>query len=109
MRGKSLMNMHISVEEVENLDEFVRNGSYGSRSDAEILARNISLLIDDYISESPNLRIEKMEGGKNGSKFWITMQISTEEMEDCDELPVEDFLESDMMHAQIPSEGYCVY
>jgi len=34
MNGKSLVEMRIPVEEVENVDELVREGYYGCRSDA---------------------------------------------------------------------------
>jgi len=34
MNGKSLVEMQIPVEEVENIDELVREGYYGCRSDA---------------------------------------------------------------------------
>ena len=34
MNGKSLVEMQIQVEEVQNIDELVREGYYGCRSDA---------------------------------------------------------------------------
>ncbi|MCD6456350.1 MAG: hypothetical protein J7K81_06135 [Methanophagales archaeon] len=34
MNGKSLVEMQIPVEEVENIDELVSEGYYGCRSDA---------------------------------------------------------------------------
>jgi len=34
MNGKSLVEMQIPVEEVQNIDELVREGYYGCRSDA---------------------------------------------------------------------------
>ena len=34
MNGKNLVEMQIPVEEVENIDELVSEGYYGSRSDA---------------------------------------------------------------------------
>lgn len=34
MNGKNLVEMQIPVEEVENVDELVREGYYGCRSDA---------------------------------------------------------------------------
>ena len=34
MNGKSLVEMRIPVEEVENIDELVSEGYYGSRNDA---------------------------------------------------------------------------
>mgnify|MGYP001122198972 CR=1 FL=1 len=34
MNGKNLVEMQIPLEEVENVDELVREGYYGSRSDA---------------------------------------------------------------------------
>jgi len=34
MSDENLVNLHISAEEIENVDELVREGYYGSRSDA---------------------------------------------------------------------------
>ena len=34
MNGKSLVNLQIPADEIENVDELVRDGYYGSRSDA---------------------------------------------------------------------------
>jgi len=34
MNGESLVNLQIPADEIENVDELVRDGYYGSRSDA---------------------------------------------------------------------------
>ena len=46
MNGKSLVNLQISVEEVENIDGLVREGYYESRSDAirDIIKRGATYL-----------------------------------------------------------------
>ena len=46
MNGKSLVEMQIPVEEVENIDELVSEGYYGSRSDAirDIIRRGATYL-----------------------------------------------------------------
>jgi metal-responsive CopG/Arc/MetJ family transcriptional regulator len=50
MNGKSLVNLQIPVEEVENIDELVRDGYYGSRSDAisDIIKRGATHLRMSY-------------------------------------------------------------
>jgi Arc/MetJ-type ribon-helix-helix transcriptional regulator len=50
MNGKSLVEMQIPVEEVENIDELVREGYYGSRSDAirDIIRRGAAHLRSRY-------------------------------------------------------------
>ncbi len=79
MIGKNLVEMQIPVEEVENIDELVREGYYGCRSDAirDIIRRGATYLrlrlqcqkesermIDDY----------KMEAG-NGEKRIISPSL----------------------------------
>ena len=46
MIGKSLVEMQIPVEEVENIDELVSEGYYGCRSDAirDIIRRGATYL-----------------------------------------------------------------
>ncbi len=50
MNGKSLVEMKIPAEEVENVDELVREGYYGSRSDAiqDIIRRGAVQLRSRY-------------------------------------------------------------
>jgi len=50
MNGKSLVEMQIPVEEVENVDELVREGYYGCRSDAirDIIRRGAVQLRSRY-------------------------------------------------------------
>lgn len=46
MNGKSLVNMQIPADEIENVDELVRDGYYGCRSDAirDIIRRGATYL-----------------------------------------------------------------
>ena len=50
MNGKSLVEMQIPVEEVQNIDELVREGYYGCRSDAirDIIRRGATHLRMSY-------------------------------------------------------------
>nr|CBH39087.1 hypothetical protein BSM_25650 [uncultured archaeon] len=50
MNGKSLVEMQIPVEEVQNIDELVREGYYGCRSDAirDIIRRGATQLRMSY-------------------------------------------------------------
>ncbi len=50
MNGKSLVEMQIPVEEVENVDELVSEGYYGCRSDAirDIIRRGATHLRMSY-------------------------------------------------------------
>jgi len=50
MNGKSLVELQIPAEEVENVDELVREGYYGSRSDAirDIIRRGAAHLRSRY-------------------------------------------------------------
>ncbi len=50
MNGKSLVNVRIPAEEVENIDELVRDGYYESRSDAirDIIKRGAVYLRMSY-------------------------------------------------------------
>ena len=51
MNVKNLVEMQIPVEEVENVDELVREGYYGNRSDAirDIIRRGATYLRLRYI------------------------------------------------------------
>jgi len=50
MNGKSLVEMQIPAEEVENVDELVGEGYYGNRSDAirDIIRRGAAQLRSRY-------------------------------------------------------------
>ncbi len=50
MNGKSLVEMQIPADEIENVDELVRDGYYGSRSDAirDIIRRGATHLRMGY-------------------------------------------------------------
>jgi len=50
MNDKSLVELQIPVEEVENVDELVREGYYGNRSDAirDIIQRGAAHLRSRY-------------------------------------------------------------
>jgi len=50
MNGKNLVNMQIPADEIENVDELVRAGYYGSRSDAirDIIRRGAAYLRSRY-------------------------------------------------------------
>jgi len=50
MNGKNLVEMQIPTEEVENVDELVREGYYGCRSDAisDIIRRGSAQLRSRY-------------------------------------------------------------
>ena len=50
MNEKNLVEMQIPVEEVENIDELVREGYYGNRSDAiqDIIRRGAAQLRSRY-------------------------------------------------------------
>ena len=50
MNGKSLVELRIPTEEVENVDGLVRDGFYGSRSDAirDIIRRGAAQLRSRY-------------------------------------------------------------
>ena len=50
MNGKSLVEMQIPVEEVQNIDELVREGYYGNRSAAirDIIRRGAAHLRSRY-------------------------------------------------------------
>ncbi len=55
MNGKSLVEMQIPADEIENVDELVRDGYYGSRSDAirDIIRRGATHLRMSYLSTVP--------------------------------------------------------
>ncbi len=61
MNGKSLVNMQISVEEVENMEGAVRRGYSGSGVDTELLTLNVPLSVEKLVEESRNFKIVEME------------------------------------------------
>ena len=55
MNGKKLVEMKIPIEEIENIDELVREGYYGCRSDAicDIIRRGAVQLRSRYLCVKP--------------------------------------------------------
>ncbi|MDI6885650.1 MAG: ribbon-helix-helix domain-containing protein [archaeon] len=71
MDGKSLVELQIPVEEVENIDELVREGYYGCRSDAirDIIRRGAARVRAKYPLHAGNENrrgaVEEKETAKN--------------------------------------------
>lgn len=71
MDGKSLVELQIPVEEVENIDELVREGYYGCRSDAirDIIRRGAAHVRAKYPLHTGNEdrrgAVEEKETAKN--------------------------------------------
>jgi len=61
MNGKNLVEMQIPAEEVENVDELVGEGYYGSRSDAirDIIRRGAAQLRSRYWSAKNKKEIKR--------------------------------------------------
>jgi hypothetical protein len=83
MSGKSLVNMQIVVEKVENMDELlVRGGYYGSGINMEHLVLDVLLSIDELFHQSVGLEVvELTEEKKTKDKIVVNMQIAAEEIE----------------------------
>lgn len=109
MNGKSLVNLQISVEEVENVDGLVRGGYYGSQSDAKSLTKGILLSINRFVDESANLKIEKVVGKKMNGKILVDMQITAEEIEDVGVLSERDIMGAELIRSRISLERSSVY
>ncbi|MGB2727917.1 MAG: hypothetical protein WBD09_05510 [Halobacteriota archaeon] len=109
MNGKSLVNLQISVEEVENIDGLVRGGYYGSQSDAKRLTKGILLSINRFVDESANLKIEKVVGKKMNGKILVDMQITAEEIEDVGVLSERDIMGAELIRSRISPERSSVY
>jgi hypothetical protein len=102
MNGKSLVNMQISVEEVENMEGAVRRGYSGSGVDTELLTLNVLLSVEKLVEESRNFKIASITEKKTNGKIVINLQIAAEEIEDVDELSEEDIRGVEVMRARIP-------
>lgn len=102
MNGKSLINMQISVEEVENMEGAVRRGYSGSGIDTELVTLNVLLSIEKLIEESANFKIASITEKKTDGKIVINLKIAAEEIEDVDELSEEDIMDVEVMRARIP-------
>ena len=82
MSGKSMVNMQIVVEKVENMDEFlVRGGYYGSGIDMEHLVLDVLLSIDELFHRSVGLEVKELTEKKTKGKIVVNMQIAAEEIE----------------------------
>jgi hypothetical protein len=93
MSGKSLVNMQIVVEAVENMDELLdRGGCYGSGIEMEHLVRDVLLSIDELVHRSVDLEVEELTEKKTKGKIVVNMQIATEEIETLGGLQGEDFI-----------------
>ena len=93
MSGKSMVNMQIVVEKVENMDEFlVRGGYYGSGIDMEHLVLDVLLSIDELFHQSVGLEVEELTEKKTKGKIVVNMQIAAEEIETLGGLQEEDFI-----------------
>jgi hypothetical protein len=49
LNGKSVVNLQIAIEEVENIDGPVRGGLYGSRGDAKSITEGILTSINRFV------------------------------------------------------------
>jgi len=97
MNGKSLVNLQISVEEVERIEGVVKGGYSGNGIETEHLTLNVLLLIEKLVEESANFRIESVEEKKTKGKIVVNMQIAAEGIEDVDELFIEDVMGIELM------------
>ncbi len=96
MSDKSLVNLQISVEEVENVDELVRAGYYESRGNAKNITEGILLSINRFVDESVNLKVRKVVGKKMNGKILVNMQIAVEEIENVNALSEKDIMGVDV-------------
>lgn len=81
MKGKSLVNLQIAIEEAENIDGPVRGGHYGSRNGAKNLTEGILQSINRFVDESLNLKVRKVVGKRMNGKILVNMQIAAEGIE----------------------------
>lgn len=96
MSGKNLVNLQISIEEVENMDELVRARYYESRGNAKNLTEGILLSINRFVDESVNLKVRKVVGKKMNGKIQVNMQIAVEEIENVNALSEKDIMGVDV-------------
>ena len=109
MSGKSLVNLQISVEEVEDIDGFVREGYYGSRSDAKSITEGILASINRFVDASVNLKVRKVVGKKMNGKILVDMQITAEEIEDVGVLSERDIMGAELVRSRISPERSSAY
>ena len=109
MNGKSLVNLQIAVEEVEDIDGFVREGYYGSRSDTKSIAEGILTSINRFVDASVNLKVRKVVGKKMNGKILVDMQITAEEIEDVGVLPERDIMGAELVRSMISPERSSAY
>ncbi|MEA2075496.1 MAG: ribbon-helix-helix domain-containing protein [Euryarchaeota archaeon] len=82
MNEKSLVEMQIPTEEVENVDELVREGYYGCRSDAiqDIIRRGAVHLRARYplhaVNEKRRGAVEEKETAKNNLAPTLTTNVN---------------------------------
>jgi len=109
MNGKSLVNLQIAVEEVEDIDGFVREGYYGSRGDAKSIPEGILTSINRFVDESVNLKVRKVVGKKMNGKILVDMQITAEEIEDVGVLSERDIMGAELVRSRISPERSSAY
>lgn len=109
MNGKSLVNLQISVEEVEDIDGLDRGGYYGSRSDAKSITEGILTSINRFVDASVNLKVRKVVGKKINGKILVDMQITAEEIEDVGVLSERDIMGAELVRSRISPERSSAY
>jgi hypothetical protein len=109
MNGKSLVNLQIAIEEVEDIDGFVREGYYGSRGDAKSITEGILTSINRFVDASVNLKVRKVVGKKMNGKILVDMQIAAEEIEDVGLLSERDIMGAELIRSRISPERSSAY
>jgi hypothetical protein len=109
MNGKSVVSLQIAIEEVEDIDGFVREGYYGSRGDAKSITEGILTSINRFVDASVNLKVRKVVGKKMNGKIFVDMQITAEEIEDVGLLSVRDILGAELIRSKISPERSSAY
>ena len=109
MSGKSLVNLQIAIEEVEDIDGFVREGYYGSRGDAKSITEGILTSINRFVDASVNLKVRKVVGKKMNGKIMVNMQIAAEGIEDVDVLSGKDIMGAELIRSRISPERSSAY
>ena len=109
MNGKSLVNLQIVIEEVEDIDGFVREGYYGSRGDAKSITEGILTSINRFVDASVNLKVRKVVGKKMNGKILVDMQITAEEIEDVGVLSERDIMGAELVRSRISPERSSAY
>lgn len=81
MNGKNLVELQIPAEEVENIDELVREGYYGNRSDAirDIIRRGAARVRERYPLHTGNEKrtgaVEEKETTKKNLAPTLTVKV----------------------------------